>query len=85
MEDAETNNGKSSKCLEVVYSILDGEATDEDIKYFEENIKCCDKSMAEYNLSKCLKEVLRDKLQKKEVSQDLIDCIKNKLKNLNQE
>ena len=68
------------KCLEVISLILDGEATKEQIDYFNSSIRCCEKSMAYYNIEKCVKDVIQKKIDNKPVPQDLIDCIKAKLK-----
>lgn len=68
------------KCLEVISLILDGEATKEQIDYFNSSIKCCEKSMSYYNIEKCVKDVIQKKIDNKPVPQDLIDCIKSKLR-----
>lgn len=68
------------KCLEVINLILDGEATKEHIEYFNSSIRCCEKSMEFYNIEKCVKDVIQKKIDNKPVPQDLIDCIKKRLK-----
>ncbi len=78
--DVETPEGKQ-KCIEIMNLILDGEATVEQMEYFNSKIKCCEKSMSFYNLEKCVKEIIQNKIDNKPVPQDLIDCIKSKLKN----
>lgn len=74
----DTTDGKQ-KCMEVVSMILDGEATDEQIAYFEAKIKCCEKSMGLYNLEKSIKEALQCRIAKKEVSPKVLDMLKEKL------
>ena len=74
----DTADGKQ-KCMEVVTMILDGEATDEQIAYFEAKIKCCEKSMGLYNLEKSIKEALQCRIAKKEVSSKVLEMLKEKL------
>jgi hypothetical protein len=68
------------KCLEIINLILDGEATKEQLDYFEGNIKCCEKSMAFYNIEKCVKDAVIHKLKHKIVPADLLDCVKKSCK-----
>lgn len=64
------------KCLEIINLILDGEATEDQMKYFEGNIKCCEKSMEFYHIEKCVKDAVIHKIKYKTVPEDLIDCVK---------
>jgi hypothetical protein len=77
--DVDTPEGKE-RCLEIINLILDGEATVEQMEYFNSKIKCCEKSMAFYDMEKCVKDVIQKKIDNKPVPQDLIDCIKSRLK-----
>jgi hypothetical protein len=74
----DTADGKQ-KCMEVVSLILDGEATDEQIAFFEAKIKCCEKSMGVFNLEKSIKEALQSRICKKEVSPKVLDILREKL------
>ncbi len=65
------------RCLEVINLILDGEADDEQKSYFEQKIKCCQKSMKHYEVEKCVKEVIQEKIDKKPVPPELLDKIKS--------
>lgn len=76
--DVDTPEGKE-KCLEIINLILDGEATKDQMEYFNSKIKCCQKSMAFYHLEKCVKDVIQKKIDNVPVPQDLINCIKTKL------
>jgi len=67
------------KCMEVISLILDGEADEETIRFFEEKIKCCQKSMMFYNLEKTIKEILKNKVESKEVPPELLIRIKEKI------
>lgn len=67
------------KCLEVINSILDGEADEAEKTYFEKKIKCCQKSMKHFEVEKCVKEALQEKIDKKAVPPDLLEKIKSVL------
>ncbi|MFN8436242.1 MAG: hypothetical protein U0V72_01285 [Cytophagales bacterium] len=64
------------RCIEIINLILDGEATQEQVAYFEGNIKCCEKSMEFYNIEKCVRDAVVHKLRYKSVPKDLLDCVK---------
>jgi hypothetical protein len=50
------------------------------MKYFEGNIKCCEKSMEFYHIEKCVKDAVIHKIKYKTVPTDLIDCVKKSCK-----
>lgn len=56
------NDEISKRCLSTddIYDIIDGEATEELVSYFEEHIKSCEKCRSEYENVKKLKAALRD-------------------------
>ncbi len=68
-----------SKCLEVINLILDGEASEEQLSYFDSKIKCCEKSMGYFNLEKCIRDVVKMRIEKKDVSPKLVEEIRSKL------
>ena len=67
-------------CLSVLYSVLDGEANEEEIKSLNEHINGCSPCFQHYHIEKAVKEVVKYRIAKKEIPSDLIDCIKSKLK-----
>ncbi|MBC7486277.1 MAG: zf-HC2 domain-containing protein [Cytophagaceae bacterium] len=66
-------------CLSLLYSVLDGEATENEIKYLNEHVNGCSPCYQHYHIEKAVKELIKYKIAKKEVPSDLINCIKNKL------
>ena len=69
-----------AKCLEVLELMLDGEATAEQKKQFELQIKNCMPCYKQYNLDKAIKEMLLDKVEVKEVPVGLVDNIRTKIR-----
>jgi len=66
-------------CLSLLYTVLDGEATEDEIKYLNEHVTGCSPCYQHYHIEKAVKELVKYKIAKKEVPSDLINCIKNKL------
>lgn len=71
------------KCIEVINLILDGEADHDTLSFFEQRIKCCQKSMKFYDLEKNLKEVIRQKIEHKDVPIELLLKIKEQINQKN--
>ena len=49
-----------SKCMEVIQLILDGEAKEDDLAYFKNNISCCDKSMEHYKFEQEVRKNIKE-------------------------
>ncbi len=73
------NCAEEEKCLTMLQLILDGEASDFEEKYFQAHIDDCMCCFERYNLDKCIKQVLKTKLEKRPVPVDLIQSIKLKI------
>jgi mycothiol system anti-sigma-R factor len=61
--------------------MTDGEASAEEEKEFNKHIDDCLPCYETYNLEKSIKEMLRTKLEKKQVPDDLIQSIRQKIRN----
>lgn len=69
------------RCLELLELVADGEASPEEEKHFNDHINECLPCFETYNLEKSIKEMLQTKLDKKQVPEDLINSIKQKIRN----
>lgn len=69
------------RCLELLQLMTDGEASAEEEKEFNKHIDDCLPCYETYNLEKSIKEMLRTKLEKKQVPDDLIQSIRQKIRN----
>lgn len=67
------------KCLKILYLILDNEATAEEQAFMEEHLDCCMPCLQRFELEKEIKELLKKKLAHKEVPQDLVTTIRDKI------
>ncbi|EAY27158.1 hypothetical protein M23134_08432 [Microscilla marina ATCC 23134] len=60
--------------------MVDNETDPEKAAQILEQIKDCKMCTDCYEQNSCLKDLLHNKIERKAVPQDLIDCIKSKLK-----
>jgi hypothetical protein len=77
-----TNCEHQAECMKFVQLIVDGQATDEQVAQFKENMAKCLPCEKGYELEKCIKETVQLRLEKKCIPSNLIDCIKQKIKGL---
>tara|TARA_R110002124_G_scaffold265785_1_gene432664 strand:- start:109 stop:399 length:291 start_codon:yes stop_codon:yes gene_type:complete len=68
-----------AECLKVIQAILDDEATEAEKDHFRENIDKCIPCIESYNLEKCIKSSLADKVQKKPCPKNILDTIISKI------
>ncbi len=68
-----------SECLRALQLILDGEATPEQLQYFNNHIDKCLPCIENYNLEVTIRQILCDKIEKKPVPTDLVNEIKLKI------
>lgn len=71
-----------SECMKLVQLIVDGQASEEQIAQFKNNMEKCLPCEKGYELEKCIKDALQLRLEKKCVSSSIIDCIKKKISGL---
>ena len=70
------NNGKKSTCLEMLQVILDGEATDEQKKYFSQHMDNCLPCFKGYELDMAIKQLVKSKCCGGEAPEELIEKIR---------
>lgn len=68
--------GQKPTCLEMLNSILDGEASTEQKEYFRSHMDGCMPCFKAYNLDMAIKELLQTRCCGEEAPADLIDKIK---------
>jgi hypothetical protein len=68
-----------AECMKMVQLIVDGQASDDQINQFKQNMDKCLPCEKGYELEKCIKETMQLRLEKKCVPSSLIDCIKLKI------
>jgi len=66
-------------CLCRLNSVLDGEATKEEMIYLQEHIDQCSPCYNHYNIEKSVKEVIKHKLEQKPVPANLIESIRGNI------
>jgi anti-sigma factor (TIGR02949 family) len=66
-------------CLETLYTILDGEASDEKTAEMMVHLEKCLPCYQQYDLEVAIRELLQTRLAKKCPPQDLLDCIREKI------
>jgi mycothiol system anti-sigma-R factor len=69
-------NGKKSSCLEMLQVILDGEATDEQTKYFAQHMDICLPCFKGYELDMTIKQLVKSKCCGDGAPSDLIEQIR---------
>ncbi len=69
------------RCLELLELITDGEASQEEERQFRKHVDECLPCYESFNLEQSIKEMLQTKLEKKPVPDDLIQSIKQKIRN----
>lgn len=67
------------KCFELLQLIVDGEASPEQKLFFDTHIDDCVECLDCYKQDLSLRQTLREKVSKKQVPQDLVDCIRDKI------
>ncbi len=67
------------ECMKVIQAILDDEATEAEKNHFRENIDKCIPCIESYNLEKCIKTSLADKVKKKPCPKNILDTIISKI------
>lgn len=78
--DCATKCADPQMCLEKLQMVVDNEADPEKAAEILKQIEDCKMCKDCYEQNSCLKEMLHNKVERKGVPQDLIDCIKSKLK-----
>ncbi len=72
-------DGKKPTCMEMLQTILDGEATNEQKDYFKQHMDMCMPCYKEYNVDMAIKELLKAKCCGGNCPEGLADQIKAKI------
>ncbi len=72
-------DGKKPTCMEMLQSILDGQATKEQKDYFKAHMDGCMPCYKSYNLDMAIKELLQSKCCGGDCPEDLVAQIKAKI------
>ncbi|MEQ6121102.1 hypothetical protein [Reichenbachiella sp. MALMAid0571] len=64
---------------ELIQLVIDNESSSKEETYLRKHMKMCLKCLSQYEIDKELKEVLKLKLEKKQVPAGLSETIRNKL------
>lgn len=67
------------KCLQTLEMILDGELDGEEQAAYHDHIDQCWSCFQDYKLEKAIRDLIKIKLEKKEVPNQLLDTIKNRI------
>ncbi len=67
-------------CINVLNLIIDGEANEEEVSFFNSHIKECLQCSEYYSIEQTIREAIRKKLEKKEAPDDFIHALRNKVK-----
>ncbi|MEL7006787.1 MAG: zf-HC2 domain-containing protein [Bacteroidota bacterium] len=81
----EGNNGKKAECekfLNLVQLLIDNETNHIEETYIKEHIDECAPCFKQMEMEKEFKELVRQKIEKKQVPQELITAIETKIKAL---
>ena len=70
---------EQKQCLKVLEEILDNEASDETKAKFNERIGNCWRCYRNYKLEKSIRDLVKYKMDKKEVPTNLLQDIKSKI------
>ena len=74
---------KKEECLKILQLMLDGEASDNEEKFFVEHKEHCIQCLEMFDVEKSIRDAIKTKLQKKAVPTELIESIKSKIDPLN--
>lgn len=78
-EGVKTACENHERCMKMIQAILDGEATEEEMNHFRDNMDVCMPCINEFHLVKCIKESLCNKVERKNCPESLVNTIKLKL------
>jgi len=67
------------KCLETLEMILDGELNDDEQADYRDHISQCWSCFQDYKLEKAIRDLIKIKMERKEVPQQLLTIIKDRI------
>ncbi|MEM7549139.1 MAG: hypothetical protein AAF363_05685 [Bacteroidota bacterium] len=79
-ESSESKEGEGKcKCAEIIQLLVDDEASNDQIEFFESHTEECLSCLEEYQFDAEFKSIIREKVLKLNIPNDLIPSIKEKL------
>jgi mycothiol system anti-sigma-R factor len=78
-EHVQANCSACNDFKEVLYLIMDGEATKEQEAFFKQHIDECAPCLDHYNIEQSMVRIIREKLDKKTCPEQIIRAIKAKI------
>ncbi|WP_339813910.1 zf-HC2 domain-containing protein [uncultured Imperialibacter sp.] len=81
MEQSSAKEGckESVKCIEILHLLLDNEASPTQEDYLRSHLDSCLPCLKNYKVETEIRNILRTKLEKREVPADLLNAIKSKI------
>lgn len=73
-------DGKKSSCMQMLQLILDGEASSDQKEYFSHHMDKCMPCFKTYEVDMAIKEMLRIKCKGDEVPKELVDQLRDQIK-----
>ena len=68
-----------AECMKAIQVILDGETTEAEKEHFRQNMDKCLPCIQTYQIEKCIKESLQDKVSKRPCPNGLVKLIMEKI------
>ncbi|MDN4164868.1 hypothetical protein QWY31_05105 [Cytophagales bacterium LB-30] len=84
MKEQESNSkpkcGKQEDCIQMLYLIIDGQASEDQIKEFSKHMKDCTPCYKHHELEQAIKQTLQAKIDNRPIPPGLIESIKTKIR-----
>jgi len=74
-------DGKKSSCMQMLQTILDGAATQEQKEYFTSHMDRCMPCFKTYEVDIAIKDMLKRKCCGEEISREMVEELKDMIKN----
>ncbi len=74
-----TNCPEKTRCVDLLHRILDGAAEKDEEQYFMDHIEECWGCFQDYKLEHAIRELVKTKLEKKAVPEDLVSSIRQRI------
>lgn len=68
-----------SRCFELLHTVIDGEATPEEVDYFNKYSRDCLPVYRMYQLDVAIKQIIAHRIEKKRAPLGLVDSIKSRI------
>jgi mycothiol system anti-sigma-R factor len=81
-QEKESFAGNSCSCSELLQAVIDGQATEEQVIYFQQHMEECSGCSSSYHVDTTLRSLVRVKCCGNPPPSDLIDQIREKIRNI---